>query len=187
MSKKSETWNDQLREWYEHSGLTTREIFESAGLPRRTFKDYISGNIKNLDRLTDKNRKMLYELTGLDIFNPEDQSRAERKVVSRPGDDTSQLSGMQKLEKGLLQAQRYRPSAQQRTDAIMELLDVLSEEVDYFRTASEDEKRVLVKRLQREPESFGYVSQMLNVIYKGQKLDSWMLMAQPPSRLKRLR
>ena len=68
----------------------------------------------------------------------------------------------------------------------MELLDVLGEEVDYFRTASAEEKMVLIERLQSEPESFSYATQMLNVIYSGKKIDSWMLMAQPPSRIKRL-
>jgi len=97
---------------------------------------------------------------------------------------TSGLSGIQKLRAGLLKSQQY--GANERADAIMELLDILSEEVDYFRTAKENEKDILNSKLKENPESFGYVSQMLNIIYQGKKLDSWMLMAQPPSRMKRL-
>lgn len=99
---------------------------------------------------------------------------------------TSDLTGEQKLKTGLLKAQLYRPTTEQRTNAIMELLDILSEEIDYFRTAPDKEKQVLVERLQKEPESFGYITQMLNIIYGGKKLDSWMLMAQPPSKLKKI-
>jgi hypothetical protein len=105
------------------------------------------------------------------------------KVVEKIAE---QLRGGQRLGAGLLKYQQYKPSVHQRTEAIMELLDVLGEEVDYFRTAPENEKKVLVDRLQSEPESFGYVTQMLNIIYSGKKIDSWMLMAQPPSKIKKL-
>lgn len=98
---------------------------------------------------------------------------------------TSDLSGIQKLKSGLLKSQQY--GANERADAIMELLDVLSEEIDYFRTAKIEEKEILTSKLKNDPESFGYVSQMLNIIYQGKKLDSWMLMAQPPSKMRRLR
>jgi hypothetical protein len=47
-----------------------------------------------------------------------------------------------------LKAQQYTP--QQRTDAVMELLEILAEEVDYFRTAPLDEKKILADRLQKE-------------------------------------
>lgn len=99
---------------------------------------------------------------------------------------TAGLSGSEKLRAGLLKFQLYRKTAGERADVIMELLNVLSEEVDYFRTASREERRVLVERLKRDPDSFGYVTQMLNVLYKGEKIDSWMLMAQPPSKIGRV-
>ncbi len=118
------------------------------------------------------------------ISNIEKEGKKEiDKIVEQT---TSKLKGMQKLEAGLLKTQRYNPTVYQRADAVMELLDVLSEEIDYFRTAPLKEKEILVKKLQKDPESYGYISQMLNIIYSGKKLDSWMLMAQSPSKIKRL-
>ena len=98
----------------------------------------------------------------------------------------SNIPGIEKLKSGVLKAQLYNPSAKQRAEAIMELLDILAEEVDYFRTADGTDRDILIKNLQRNPESFGYVTQMLNVIYSGKKIDSWMLMSQPPSKIKKL-
>lgn len=116
-----------------------------------------------------------------------DMAKQKKGDIERTVDQAaSQLTGRERLEAGMLKAQRYSPEVGERADAIMELLDVLGEEIDYFRTAPENEKKVLIERLQEEPESFGYVSQMLNIIYGGKKMDSWMLMVQPPSKIKRL-
>jgi len=115
----------------------------------------------------------------------EDTSRTYEKVdpsVVRDG-----LTGIQKLEAGLLQFQQYRPSPEKRAEAVLELIDVLAEEVDYYRSASAEERRVLVERLKQNPESFGYATQILNVLYQGKQIDSWMMMAQPPSKIRRIR
>jgi hypothetical protein len=99
---------------------------------------------------------------------------------------SSELTGNQKLNSGILKAQRYDPTLIERTDAIMELFDVLSEEVSYFRTATDKERKVLIDRIQKEPESFGYVQQMFNIFYSGKQIDSWMTMAEPPSKIKKI-
>jgi len=111
--------------------------------------------------------------------------QAKKGIDDLLGEATSNFPGLQKLNAGLLKSQRYSPTAQQRAEGIMELLDVLAEEIDYFRTSTSEEKKALVDRLQRDPESFGYISQMLNVIYSGKGLDNWMLLSQPPSKIKR--
>ena len=111
--------------------------------------------------------------------------QAKEGIDALVGEATTNLTGLQKLDAGALKSQRYSPTVKQRTEGVMELLDVLAEEIDYFRTATSEEKKVLVDRLQRDPESFGYISQMLNVIYSGKGLDNWMLLSQPPSKIKR--
>jgi|TARA_B100001971_G_scaffold144685_1_gene133844 hypothetical protein len=173
---------DRRKALYE---LTKLECFEYEGPKIQMLKpkDKIPGKyppipIKNLE-------KEQGEYGDMKILNIAKQGK--KNIDQIVNQITSQLTGREKLETGLLKSQQYKPNAQQRTDAIMELLDVLSEEVDYFRTASDDEKNVLIKKLQKEPESFGYVTQMLNIIYSGKKIDSWMLMAQPPSKIKKIK
>ena len=121
------------------------------------------------------------------IENISDLIRTGRIGIDRIVENIAvQLSAYETVRQGMLKSQRYKPSTEERADAIMETLDILAEEVDYFRTAPDDEKKILVDRLQADPQSFGYASQMLNIIYGGKKLDSWMLMAQPPSKIKRI-
>lgn len=201
-------WNQQLSEWFSKSGKTITQINQETGIPKSTLGDYIHGKSKHLDRISPDRLKILHNLTGLTCFEytspkiemsePEKLTKGDMGGISeiaKRGKDaidrivektTSELSGIQKLEEGLLKAQQYEPTTQQRADAIMELLDVLSEEIDYFRTAPEEEVKVLSQRLQEEPESFGYVSQILNILYSGKKLDSWMLLSQPPSKIKKI-
>ncbi|MAH03786.1 hypothetical protein CMI39_03305 [Candidatus Pacearchaeota archaeon] len=211
---KDKTWNDQLSRWYDDFKKSGKRMKDITKIPNSTFGDYIHGRSKDIDKISIERRKALYELTKLECFKyeepkiemnkPKDQSigkylsknnlegipdiarQGKKNIDEIINQITSQLKGREKLEAGLLKSQQYKPNVLQRTDAIIELLDVLSEEVDYFRTASDDEKNVLIKRLQKEPESFGYVTQMLNIIYSGKKIDSWMLMIQPPSKIKRL-
>lgn len=195
MFSGSKTWNEELKEWYDSNSMSYSKIKEISGIPRSTFRDYIGGRITNLEKISPERKKALYNLTGLECFGDE---KDEYETLSRIIEEGKRgleklaeelalkLTGSQKLKSGLLKIQIYQPSAQQRVDAIMELLDVLSEEVDYFRSASEEEKKILVERLQKEPESFGYVSQILNIIYSGKNINSWMLMTQPPSKLKRI-
>jgi hypothetical protein len=231
-------WNEQLHEWYKNSGKSPKEILNETGIPKSTFRDYVSGRTSDLNKIAPERLKTLYDLTGLVCFKKETPNIPmpeaekveksylnEKKVLNefsealqesqyqsdqafykllgdtvkdmmstgKEGldkildDFSSKLSGGEKFQAGLLKSQRYQPSPTDRADAIMELLDVLSEEVDYFRTAPEKEKKILVERLQKDPESFGYASQMLSIIYSGKKLDSWMLMAQPPSKIKKIR
>jgi hypothetical protein len=124
---------------------------------------------------------------GTQIENVSDLIRVGKEGIDRIVETiASQLSSYETVNYGLLKAQQYRPSAAQRVNAIMETLDVLAEEVDYFRTAPESEKKLLVEKLQDDPQSFGYATQMLNIIYSGKKVDSWMLMVQPPSKTKRI-
>jgi hypothetical protein len=99
---------------------------------------------------------------------------------------TDQLPGQLKLKHGLLKVQRYSPSAEQRADALMEVLDLGAEIVDYFRTASGSERQILVKKLKRNPESYGYLTKMLNVLYKDEGVESWMRTMQPPHRVKKV-
>lgn len=37
------TWNEQLRKWCENTGKPLREIAHRAGIPRETFRCYVSG------------------------------------------------------------------------------------------------------------------------------------------------
>ena len=67
----------------------------------------------------------------------EHAKKGKESIDSVVEQTTSHLPGREKLELGLLKAQRYAPTAQQRTNAIMELMDILAEEIDYFRTASD--------------------------------------------------
>jgi len=200
---------EQLRQWYHTQGSTKErgKVVKAAGIPMATWQDYVSGTI-NLENITADRKRLLYQMTGLECFRQKGQSIETSQATSETSSSnqqlsevakygkqqidkvvlaaTSQLSGIQKLEAGLLQAQQYQPSAQQRTDAIMELLDILASEVDYFRTANDSEKTVLVDTLQQDPQSFGYITQMLNIIYQGKNLDNWMLMAQPPAKIKNI-
>ncbi|MBU0760299.1 MAG: helix-turn-helix domain-containing protein [Nanoarchaeota archaeon] len=214
MNEGSESWNERLRRLQINSGKSIGQLARETGIPRSTLGDYVHGKITDLNRISPERLDALYELTNDECFkyertkiempertpqSPEDFETMTGKILSnimnegKSGIDnlmeqfTEQMTGGQKLEAGLLKAQRYRPTPEQRAGAIMELLDVLSEEVDYFRTAPKVEKDVLVKRLQENPESFGYATQMLGIIYSGKSLDTWMLMAQPPSRLRNLR
>ncbi len=213
----SKTWNEQLADWCKNSGKNISELAREAGINPDTFKEYVSGRrVKNIGGINPEKRDALYKLTGLEFFkyqgarieisSPKPYQEVNKQeeaslgsVISelaRKGKESidkiveqtsSELRGNQKLEQGLLKAQQQKPTAEKRTEAIIELLDVLAEEVDYFRTAPAYEKKLLTERLQKEPESFGYITQMLNIIYNGKQIDSWMLMAQPPSKIKRLR
>lgn len=208
-----QTWNEQLAAWFSAIGKSIGEISRESGIPRTSFKDYVRGRVKDLDRLSYQRIGLLYRLTGLKCFEhigaripiPEPTSevpetRGYIREIEATGRTLKQrvdqlveqaitecdLTGRERLEAGLLKARRYSPSPEQRVDAILELLDVLSEEVDYFRTAPDSEVDVLVGRLKKEPESFGYVTQMLNVIYSGKGRDNWMLLMQPPSKTKKI-
>ncbi len=79
----------------------------------------------------------------------------------------------------------YEPTSDERADSVMQLIDLLAESIDHYRTATSDERQVLVDKLKADPSSFGYVTQMINAFYKGENIDSWMMMAQPPSKIRR--
>ena len=63
--------------------------------------------------------------------------------------------------------------------------DFIAEEVDYYRTSTSEEREALVTKLQENPSSFGYVTQILNAIYNCRSIDSWMMIAQAPSKIRR--
>ncbi len=214
-SEEQKTWNQQFAEWCRNSGKNLMQISQEIGIPYNTLFNYKNADVKNVDKISPGRRDILYKTTGLECFKctqrieilePKkykepthvrklksigseilDAARKGKESIDRVVEEAiSKIPGREKLEAGLLKAQRYNPDAKQRADAIMEILDILAEEVDYFRTAHNGDKGILIERLKKEPESFGYVSQMLNILYKGEGVDKWMLMAQPPSKIKRV-
>ncbi len=214
-AEEQKTWNEQFAEWCRNSGKNLMQISQEIGIPYNTLFNYKNRDVTNIDKINPERRDILYKATGLECFKyapriemPEPKKYQEPTYIgklrsigseilsaTRKGRDgidkvveeaISQIPGREKLEAGLLKAQRYNPDAKHRVDAIMEIIDILAEEVDYFRTAPNGDKAILVERLKNEPESFGYVSQMLNILYKGEGVDKWMLMAQPPSKIKRI-
>jgi hypothetical protein len=96
------------------------------------------------------------------------------------------FDGYTRLKAGILKAQTYSPDARERADAIVELIEVLGNEVDYFRTANQDERQILNKKLRENSDSLGYATQMLNIIYNGKGMDSWMLLSQPPAKVRQI-
>lgn len=205
------TWNAQLSSWYKSSGLTPTQIKDKTGIPKSSWSDYVSGKITDLGRVSPDRRKILLELTGLEVFryhgpridmgapkaSPNGSSRdktpgpsaydaGRQKLETAVDEATSDLSGDERFRSGLLKAQRYTPKPEERAQAILELLDVLAEEVDYFRTAPDNEQAMLVEALQSGPESYTYASQMLEIMIRGDQTKSWMTFAQPPSKLRRL-
>jgi hypothetical protein len=197
----NKTWNSEFNSWYKGLGSpkVRGRIVKEAGLSTENIFRYANGSVQNLDRISEETRIKLYKLSGLEFFKVEGievkefSSYAVRTDYNQESDkntesiDHSNLTGIQKLEAGLLKFQEYKPSAQKRADAVMELIDVLAEEVDYYRTSNNEERNALVERLKESPESFGYVTQILNILYQGKQLDSWMLMAEAPSKAKRNR
>lgn len=201
---ESKTWSQQLAEFVSKSGKTASQVAREMGFKDSTFRDYVSGRQSKLESISPERRKILYLKTRLECFKTEDSTSpatqepnldsavSELFKLGRDGVErivtqlVSQLNTDKTSKLALLKAKLYHPSAEQRTSMIMELLDVLCEEVDYFRTSPAEETKVLVDRLQKEPASFGYVTQMLNVIYGGKAIDSWMRQAQPPSKLKKM-
>jgi hypothetical protein len=112
-----------------------------------------------------------------------------KRAINEVSNDLCQIFGLEgllKLKAGLMKTQRYHPDARERSDAIIELIETLGNEVDYFRTAREDERQILNKKLRENSDSLGYATQMLNVIYSGKGIDSWMLMSQPPARVRKM-
>lgn len=209
-----ETWNQKFTKWVNDSGSSVREIAITTSISRGSIHDYTTGRVTEMDRVSRRNRKILYDLTGIPEFKYDgiDKPEEEKPIIElKPNyerqDNYERLSetikglkegidrlvaerleclpGNQRFLEGLLQSQIQKPTVKQRAGAIMEIIDVLAEEVDYFRTASDDERKELVASLKREPESYGYVTQLLNVIYSGKQLDNWMLLAQPPARIKK--
>ncbi|VVB77857.1 Uncharacterised protein [uncultured archaeon] len=199
-------WNEELRDWYKKGERSMEQISRETGIPRPTLRDYIAGAITDLDRVSGERRMQLYNLTGLEFFKVEEgyekkpnlvpgRKKKRSKIVIENKNTRKKesiiiqnnLTGIQKLEAGLLKCQEYKPSYEKRADAVMELLDVLAEEIDYYRSASSNERSVLVDRLKKDPESFSYVTQILNVIYQGKQMDAWMMMIEAPSKIKRIR
>lgn len=209
-------WNQQLKDWIKDSGKSQTQLSFELGIPRSTLRGYINGictlklikpeNLMKLYEVTGL-ECFKYSTPTISMEAPKDISADDSKkdtesdfgkelstqirkgkegIEKAINDILSNIPGGKKLELGLLKAQLYNPSVAQRVDAIMQLLEVLSEEIDYFRSASSEEKKILVERLQSDPQNYSYVHQMLNVIYQGKQLDAWMLLAQPPSKIKKI-
>ncbi len=87
------------------------------------------------------------------------------------------------LDAGMVMAQVYRPTPERRIKAISQLMTLLTEEIDYFRT-HESEAKVLTEEFKRDSlfgENLRYITQMYNIIAGGKGMDTWMKLAQPPS------
>ena len=208
---ENKTWNQQLRDWYVNQGTAYQRSgkIRDIGIPRKTMNNYINGKTKNLSNISSERKQILYSLTGLEIFNTEKpQSQLDSEHVfdySENAEFSEAISELQngltqlvqstveklglpnneRLRQGLTKSQQYQASAEQRADGVMELLDMVAAEVDYFRTASEDETKILVDKLKADPDSFGYATQMINILYEGKQINNWMLIAQPPTKLRR--
>src|SRR3989344_8801490 len=198
----SKSWNQKLNEWFSKSGKKVSDI-EKIGLHSGTFYDYRTGRIKDLSKVSWRNKKILYELTGLECFNIENHPENQRNEDWRRAVMGESLTGLEEAvrdlrraariieatleEKGhlVIKARVYSPTPEERADGVMQLIDILAEEVDYYRTATAEERQALVSGLQADPSSFGYVTQMLNAIYNGKSIDSWMMMAQAPSKVRK--
>lgn len=207
---KEKQWYEQLADWYKSTEKTFSEIKRATGIPKTTLGTYLHCKVKNLDRISPERRNILYNLTGLECLKYEglrieigEPRKIERLAPEVKGDiekinqekkdltmlvkkTGEKLTGMQKLEAGLLKVQQYRPSVQERADAIMEIIEVLSEEADYFRTAPYEEKKLMSERLKKDSESFVYMSKILNILHSGEAFDTWMMLTQPPSKLRNI-
>ena|SRR3989338_612173 len=210
MESSTKPWNEQLVEWYKSSGKSFSEIKKATGIPKSTLGEYLKGAYKNLSKISPERRSVLYNITGLECLKYEGPlieigepkkieklplevaedigkiNQAKKDLSTLVKKTGEKLTGMQKLEKGLLKIQQYRPSVQERADAIMQLIEVLSEEADYFRTASYEERKFMSETLKKDSESFIYVSKILNILYSGGAFDTWMQITQPPSKLKNI-
>ena len=83
MAEESKTWNQQLSEWYHHSGKTLKQIQDEYGINQDTLGDYVRGKIKNIDRISPERRLILYNLTGLDCFkgSKANDERSSQKII----------------------------------------------------------------------------------------------------------
>ncbi len=78
-------WNKELEAWVGASGKTPAQISDDSKIPRGTLGDYISGRITNLDKISPERLKVLYELTGLEVFYRE---RVQIKFPDTPKEPT---------------------------------------------------------------------------------------------------
>ncbi len=76
--------------------------------------------------------------------------------------------------------QQYNPTLEQRISTVKLAIDIINEELDYFREAPQEEREKLGKGI--DTESFGYMINVLGSINKGQNFETFFRTFSPPSR-----
>lgn len=186
MNGKTKEINNDLRRQQLYN-LTNLECFKESYTPNIS-----KAQPKSVKILTRPPRRRQPQESGLESKTHKQDVLSELKQVQSEILDiitdkyAGKATGLQKLKSHLLKAQKYQPTIEQRVEGIMELFDVLAEEVSYFRIADERERQQLVEKLKKEPGSFSYVNQIVNILYHGKSIDDWLLLNEPPHRIKKI-
>jgi len=194
-------WNDELKSWVEQNRskyTSFSDIARAAGIHRVTFRDYVAGNIEDLERVSPAKRAQLYKLTKIESFKfPEIEQYLNAPIAAPHGvpvaiaQDES-LRALARLEKGVSDVKRYlakrypdeikRYTAEQRAESVTGLLEELALSLEPFRTGSADERTILIQKLKESgAENFVYITQMIDAFEKGeQSSQNWLRVIQPP-------
>ena len=173
---------------------------------KSTLHNFLAGRIKYPQG---KICGRLYTFTGLECFKTN-----EVEVVPAEKTPQEQVSGPQGLVSTILNIERdlgsikialaqqsssyeaaqllqkYVPTPQERTQLVEIAIDVLVDQMDYFKTSPQEEREALVRHLRElgEVERWGYVVNLLQGINKaGNTPDTFARMLEVPKKTKRNR
>jgi len=161
---EEKTWNQQLSEWYSAHGSTQK--VKEVGLAKTTFKEYKSGKITNLEKVSSTNKTKLYALTGLDIFKVEGglQTAPTPAALARQQTVPIQKKSIDNLALNEVDS---------RVKEIAGLFYDMVDKLDYFKDCPEEHRTKLTQRLCEE--DIGYLTSLLTAIYVPSKFKAWVL------------
>jgi len=210
-SFEEKSWNQRLREWYKQSGMTLAQIQEKTSIPQSTFRDYLKGRTIDLRKVSQERRQALCQLTGYEFFIADETELTKYCIV--PTDKKNELlkesdSDLTKIlvdiEKNLygiklslaqqlsspevlhLIRSQYSQNSHERMRTVETAIDILVEQVDYFRTTSQSERVKLVKYLKElgEIERWGYVVNIVDNLTKTDGIpDTFLRSMNPPKKI----
>jgi len=206
-----ESWNKQFKAWFDMQTkyLTKSALARDLGLGKSTVKDYLSGSIQNLDKVSKDAKFKLYQITeldcfkfeGIDAYKPKEELVKEKQptrkeetysgikeLLDKMGGVSNNLAGIrQDFAKRFPDKVKEYDTAQ-ASERVIEGLEQVAMYLEPFRIGTKEQRDELIKRLkERGSETYAYIDQMIKIFESGRDMEAFIKLAQPPHILRRIR
>lgn len=183
-------WHEQLSNWVDSNKDRIQSISELGrrlDIPRETLREYIRGTV-NLNRVNPNNLKKLYELTKLEVLNPEKvYSQYNVEVTPLPRTSESSLATKTLDNHEADSKFSYNPKVDARR-IIAGMIEVAIT-LHPYKDANEATRKKIIAELGSKGggEIFSYIDHLLRIFEReGHEYQQWRAMSSTPNKLAKI-